>query len=121
MHQLSEEILSFYRQTQEANRLTTHAKGQIETGYHRNPTDDLKYFTDAYLHRPETLSSEVIEAGFQHQATLAVEGPAWLFESFKNYWEDPDLRLVVLDLIRKVEAEPSILGMSAHILAIGTK
>ena len=96
-------------------------QNDLETGYHRNLTDTLKYFTDAYLHRPEELGSEVIEAGFQHQATLAVEGPAWLFESFKNYWTDPDLRSVVLDLIRKVEAEPSLLGMSAHILAIGTK
>ena len=96
-------------------------QNDLETGYHCNVTDDLKYFTDAYLHRPEALSSEVIEAGFQHQATLAVEGPAWLFESFKDYWTDPELRLVVLDLIRKVEAEPSLLGMSAHVLAIGTK
>ena len=96
-------------------------QNDLETGYHRNPTEDLNYFTDAYLHRPEELSAEVVEASFQHQATLAVEGPAWLFESFKNYWTDPELRLVVLDLIRKVEAEPSILGMSAHILAIGTK
>jgi hypothetical protein len=67
------------------------------------------------------LSSEVVEAGFQHQATLAVQGPTWLFESFKKYWADPNLRDTVLDLIRKVEAEPSILGMSAHILAIGTR
>ena len=93
----------------------------LETGYHRNPTDNLEFFTDAYLHRPEKLSSEVVEAGFQHQATLAVEGPAWLFESVEKYWADPDQRAAVLDLIRKVEAEPSILGMSAHILAIGTK
>ena len=96
-------------------------QNDLETGYHRNLTENLKYFTDAYLHRPEALNSEVVEAGFQHQATLAVEGPAWLFESFKDYWTDPDLRSVVLDLIRKVEAESSILGMSAHILAIGTK
>ena len=93
----------------------------LETGYHRNPTENLAYFTDAYLHRPEELHSEVIEAGFQHQATLAVEGPAWLFRSVENYWTDPKQRTAVLDLIRKVEAEPSILGMSAHILAIGTK
>lgn len=96
-------------------------QNDLQTGYHRNLTEDLKDFTDAYLHRPEAFSSEVVEAGFQHQATLAVEGPAWLFESFENYWADPDLRSVVLELIRKVEAEPSILGMSAHILAIGTK
>ena len=96
-------------------------QNDLETGYHRNLTEDLNYFTDAHLHRPEELGSEVVAAGFQHQATLAVQGPAWIFESFKNYWIDPELRLVVLDLIRKVEAEPSILGISAHILAIGTK
>ena len=96
-------------------------ENDLKTGYHRNLTDNLKYFTDAYLHSPDVLSSEIIEAGFQRQATLAVEGPAWLFESFKKYWVDPDLRPMVLDIIRKVEAEPSILGMSAHILAIGTK
>jgi len=96
-------------------------QNDLETGYHQNPTGDLKYFTDAYLHRPEALNSEVVGAGFQHQTTLAVQGPAWLFESFGKYWTDPDLRSVVLELIRKVEAEPSILGMSAHILAIGRK
>ena len=96
-------------------------QNDLETGYHRNPTEDLKYFTDAYLHRPEEFRSELVEAGFQHQATLAVEGPAWLFKSVESYWLDPDQRDAVLDLIRKVEAEPSILGMSAHILAIGTK
>ncbi len=96
-------------------------QNDLETGYHRNLTGDLNYFTDAYLHRPKELGSEVIEAGFQHQATLAVEGPAWLFESFKNYWTDPDQRAMVLDLIQRVEAEPSLLGMSAHILAIGKK
>lgn len=96
-------------------------QNDLETGYHRNLTEDLKYFTDAYLHHPEELGSEVVEAGFQHQATLAVEGPAWLFRSVENYWADSEQHVMVLDLIRKIEAEPSILGMSAHILAIGTK
>jgi hypothetical protein len=96
-------------------------QNDLETGYHRNLTKDHKFFTDAYLHRPEELRSELVEAGFQHQATLAVQGPVWLFESVKNYWSDPDQRATVLDLIRKVEAEPSILGTSAHILAVGRK
>ena len=96
-------------------------QNDLETGYHRNPTESLKYFTDAHLHRPEELDSEVVEVGFQHQATLAVEGPAWLFRSVESYWTDSDQRAMVLDMIRKIEAEPSILGMSAHILAIGTK
>ena len=96
-------------------------QNDLETGYHQNPTENLEFFTDAYLHRPEELGSEVVEAGFQHQTTLAVQGPTWLFRSVESYWADPDQRAVVLDLIRKVEAEPSILGMSSHILAIGTK
>ncbi len=96
-------------------------QNDLETGYHRNPTENLEFFTDAYLHRPEELNSEVVEAGFEHQATLAVQGPAWLFRSVESYWADPDQRAAVLDFIRKVEAEPSILGMSSHILAIGTK
>ena len=96
-------------------------QNDLDTGYHQNPTDNLALFTDAYLHRPAELGAEVVDAGFQHQATLAVEGPAWLFKSVENYWTEPDLRAEVLDLIRKVEAEPSLLGMSAHLLAIGTK
>ncbi|MCE2402982.1 hypothetical protein J4G08_19125 [Candidatus Poribacteria bacterium] len=74
-------------------------QNDLETGYHRNPTENLEFFTDAYLHRPDELRSELVE----------------------SYWADPDQRAIVLDFIRKVESDPSILGMSARILAIGTK
>ena len=115
-------LLDFFSKDRLGNSVTRDiVQNDLETGYHQNPTENLEFFTDAYLHRPQELGSEVVEAGFQHQATLAVQGPSWLFESVERYWMDPDQRAVVLDLIRKVEAEPSILGMSAHILAIGTK
>ncbi|MXZ00170.1 class I SAM-dependent methyltransferase [Candidatus Poribacteria bacterium] len=115
-------LLDFFSKDRLGNPVARDiVQNDLETGYHRNPTENLGFFTDAYLHRPKELGSEVVEAGFQHQATLAVQGPAWLFKSVESYWMDPDQRAVVLDLIRKVEAEPSILGMSAHILAIGIK
>ena len=115
-------LLDFFCKDRLGNSVSRDIVQQdLETGYHRNPTENLEFFTDAYLHRPDELRSELIEAGFQHQATLAVQGPTWLFESVENYWSDPDQRTAVLDLIRKVESEPSILGVSAHILAIGTK
>ena len=115
-------LLDFFRKDRLGDSIYRGiVQNDLETGYHRNPTENLEFFTDAYLHRPEELSSEVVEAGFQHQATLAVQGPTWLFESVENYWSDPDQHAAVLDFIRKVEAEPSILGVSAHILAIGTK
>ena len=115
-------LLDFFCKDRLGNSVSRDIVQQdLETGYHRNPTENLEFFTDAYLHRPDELRSELIEVGFQHQATLAVQGPTWLFESVKSYWSDPDQRTAVLDLIRKVEAEPSILGMSSHILAIGRK
>ena len=115
-------LLDFFRKDRLGDSIYRGiVQNDLETGYHRNPTENLEFFTDAYLHRPEELRSEVVEAGFQHQATLAVQGPAWLFEAVESYWMDPDQRAAVLDLIQKVETEPSILGMSAHILAIATK
>ncbi len=115
-------LLDFFRKDRLGDSIYRGiVQNDLETGYHRNPTENLEFFTDAYLHRPEELGSEVVEAGFQHQATLAVQGPAWLFKAVESYWMDPDQRAAVLDLIRKIEAEPSILGMSAHILAIGRK
>ncbi len=115
-------LLDFFRKDRLGDSIYRGiVQNDLETGYHRNLTENLEFFTDAYLHRPEELSSEVVEAGFQHQVTLAVQGPTWLFESVENYWSDPDQRAAVLDFIRKVEAEPSMLGVSAHILAIGTK
>ena len=115
-------LLDFFCKDRLGNSISRDIVQQdLETGYHHNPTENLEFFTDAYLHRPEELRSELIEAGFQHQATLAVQGPTWLFKAVESYWMDPDQRAAVLDLIRKVEAEPSILGMSSHILEIGTK
>ncbi len=81
----------------------------LASGQHRNPTNDPKYFTTAYFHRPEELAAEVSEAGFQNVRVLAVEGPAWGVEL-----DDPDL-MAYLELI---EQEPSIVGASAHFLAV---
>jgi len=100
---------------------TDMVKHGLETGYHRNPIEDSVWFTEAYLHHPEELSSELIATGFQHQATLSVQGLGWIFEPVEKYWLDADRRGMVLNLIRMVESEPSILGVSRHILAVGEK
>ena len=90
----------------------------LETGEHRNPSDNPAYFTTAHFHRPEELSSEVGEI-FQDVRLVAVEGPVWMAAHFRQIWEHADLRAKLLEHLEKVEAEPSILGTSAHILAIG--
>jgi ubiquinone/menaquinone biosynthesis C-methylase UbiE len=80
-----------------------------------------KYFTTAYLHRLEEVEPELIEAGFAGIRVLAIEGPGWLLQDFEAQWADASQREVVLELVRRTEAEPSLLGASSHLMAIGYK
>ena len=93
----------------------------LEDGQHRNPTTNPVYFTDAYFHRPGELSRELLEAGFQVVEIAAIEGPGWIARDFERLWNDPIQRERLLATVRKVEREPSILGASSHIMAIGRK
>ena len=61
------------------------------------------------------------EAGLAGGQVLAVEGPAWLLQDFDARWDDPGRRDRLLDVIRRTEAEPSLLGASAHLLAVARK
>ena len=93
----------------------------LTDGQHRNPTGNPQYFTTAYFHRPGELSRELLEAGFHVESLFAIEGPGWLAKDFDNLWTDQALRRRLLEAIRKVEREPTILGASPHILAVGKK
>jgi len=93
----------------------------LENGQHRNPTANPSYFTDAFFHRPGELSREFLAAGFQVLAVVAIEGPAWLASDFERLWADATQRERLLAAVRKVEREPSILGVSSHVMAIGRK
>ncbi len=93
----------------------------LEEGQHRNPTSNPIYFTDAFFHRPGELSRDLLGAGFQVLEIVAIEGPGWLARDFDRLWSDPVQRERLLAAVRKVEREPSVLGVSAHIMAIGRK
>jgi hypothetical protein len=90
-------------------------------GQHRNPTSNPEYFTTAFFHRPEELRAEVAETGFSVVDLLPVEGPGGLAEDFEERWSDPVRRAYLLALIRRVEHEPLILGVSPHLLVIARK
>jgi ubiquinone/menaquinone biosynthesis C-methylase UbiE len=90
-------------------------------GQHRNPTSTMDYFTTAYFHRPEDLRAELQDAGFSDVRVLGVEGVAWMFSDFESRWADEPLRQDMLNIARALEAEPSIVGASAHLLGIGRK
>jgi ubiquinone/menaquinone biosynthesis C-methylase UbiE len=84
-------------------------------GRHRNPDGRPDLFTTAYFHRPEQLADEVRSAGFALEAVLAVEGVGHFLKEPDAWLDDPARR----DLLRRVEAEPALLGASPHLLAVG--
>ena len=93
----------------------------LETGQHRNDTGRIEYFTTAYFHRPEELRAEFESVGFSDVQVLGVEGIGEWLTDFDERWADPALRYDLLDVARRLEAEPSIVGMSAHLLAVGRR
>jgi ubiquinone/menaquinone biosynthesis C-methylase UbiE len=93
----------------------------LAEGQHRNHTGDPAYFTTAYFHRPEDLRAEVEAAGFADVRVLGVEGPGWILTDFDARWEDPALRWDLLELAQALEAEPAVVGASAHLLGLGRR
>ena len=96
-------------------------EADLTDGLHRNPTDKLAYFTTAYFHRPCELAAEVREAGFRAIQTLAIEGPAWSTALFRQAWNDTEQRQKLLEFLSLIESEPSIQGVSAHIMAVASQ
>jgi ubiquinone/menaquinone biosynthesis C-methylase UbiE len=93
----------------------------LTNGQHRNPTGEAVYFTTTYFHHPNDLSAEISEAGLHHTATFAIEGPLWLMSDALDRWPVPAYQEAFLAFLRTIEQEPSLLGASAHMLAVGQK
>lgn len=72
----------------------------------------------AYLHRVDEIQAEVEAAGFVDTTLIGVEGHAWLLANLESLLAEP---APLLDVLRMIESEPSLLGISAHIIAAATK
>ena len=68
-----------------------------------------------------TKRGEVKEAGFVVEALVGIEGPAWAVPDLDAWLEDPRRRAKLLATIGRVEAEPSLIGASVHLLVVGRR
>jgi ubiquinone/menaquinone biosynthesis C-methylase UbiE len=93
----------------------------LHDGQHRNSTERLDYFTTAYFHRPDELARELTDAGLAVQGIYGIEGPGWLFPDIDERIQDDRRRTEVLHVARLLESEPSVLGASAHIMAVAAR
>jgi ubiquinone/menaquinone biosynthesis C-methylase UbiE len=77
------------------------------------PDEDL--FTTAYFHLPQELEAEVQAAGFELVGVFGIEGPGWLrMETL----DDSGTFETAIRVARAVEQERTVIGTSAHLLAI---
>jgi ubiquinone/menaquinone biosynthesis C-methylase UbiE len=93
----------------------------LKDGQHRNPTANPEYFTSTYFHHPDDIVSEIEDSGLSMEKILAVESIGGLLSDFQTTWQDPKRRESLLRFIRAIEDEPSLLGVSAHIIAVTKK
>ncbi|GAB4515416.1 MAG: class I SAM-dependent methyltransferase [Anaerolineae bacterium] len=93
----------------------------LQSGQHANPTQKPEYFTTAFFHHPDEIQAELGDTGFDVEALIAIEGPARFIADIDVYWNDDTLRERLLTMVRAVETEPTMLGATAHHLAVGIK
>ena len=93
----------------------------LQDGQHRNPTDRPDYFTTAYFHRPDELAEEVRTAGLMPEGVYGIEGPGWMLQDIGARMGNPERRESLLRVARMLETEPSVIGCSAHLLAVGRR
>ena len=96
-------------------------EADLRRGHHRNPdlTGRPDWFTTAYFHLPDEFAAEVRDAGFALEALVAVEGVGRFLADPAPWLEDLELRSRLMRAIARVESEPSLLGASPHLLAVG--
>lgn len=96
-------------------------RGDLADGRHANPDNRPHWFTTAFFHHPEQLREEIGAARLAVVEILGVEGIAgWLPHLDARWRRDAD-RETILEATRTIEAEPTLLGLSAHLLAIARR
>jgi len=107
-----------YRDLFQDSRFAAIVEQDLREGQHRNPTERLDYFPTAYFPRPDELRAEVLGAGLTLEGLFGVEGPGWLLSDVTARLADPRRRADLLQVARLLESEPSVLGVSAHLLVV---
>ena len=93
----------------------------LATGRHRNDGHVPDWFTTAYFHHPDEIAVEAAEAGAEVVEVVGVEGLAGWVRSLDDRWKDPESRETILASARAIESEPTLLGLSAHLVCVARK
>jgi ubiquinone/menaquinone biosynthesis C-methylase UbiE len=113
-----------YRNLFEHKEFRDMVEATVVDGHHRPPEGRAyNWFTHTYFHRPEESAHEASAAGFLAPQVFAIEGSgrALSDEDVEARLADPERREQLLWALRLMETEPSVLGVSSHLLTVARK
>lgn len=93
----------------------------LESGQHRNPTDNISFFTDAFFHRNVEIRAELEEGGFSVVTQVPIEGLGSMARDIDSIWAEPHGRKVLLRLLERTEMIEEVSGSSFHIMTVGRR
>ncbi|MEV0389991.1 class I SAM-dependent methyltransferase [Nonomuraea sp. NPDC050643] len=88
----------------------------VETGVMVSATTEAGF--RGYFHDPEEILTEFAAAGLPEPRRYGLEGAFWLYGDVDDWLDDDGRRELLLDAARRLECEPSLLGVSGHLLAV---
>lgn len=91
-------------------------EGTVNTGIHTKKPMGLSYF-----HKPDELKDEVEAAGFTNTDIRGILSPIWLVRNLDKAWKKPKKREALMRVVRLLEKEESLFGLSTHFLSISSK
>jgi hypothetical protein len=71
-----------------------------------------------HRHRPDELADELAEAGLRLDRVVALQGPAWAVQGLDRILADGPRTARLLDALRELEGEPTLLGFSDELLVL---
>ncbi|WP_030157328.1 bifunctional 2-polyprenyl-6-hydroxyphenol methylase/3-demethylubiquinol 3-O-methyltransferase UbiG [Glycomyces sp. NRRL B-16210] len=77
---------------------------------------DQGLFTTAYLAHPGEVAAEFADAGLEDPAQYSVQGFPGLIPELERLIDDPEVRGHLMEGLRLIETEPSLLGAGNHLL-----
>lgn len=94
-------------------------KNDLATGLHHKTKPDT--FVFGYLHHPQEFKREIEQAHFSNVTLHAIEGPIWASSLIQPLYADQTHWPQLITLLDELETDDSIIGASAHIMALARK
>lgn len=93
----------------------------LRDGQHRNPDNHPDYFTTTKFHEPNEFRAELEQSGFLDISLHAVEGFGAILPDLEARMSNAAQREMLFKDLETVEAEPTVVGSSPHIMAVCRK